>query len=73
MNVLQDCKDELARLGRAINAVLLNSGQACQCDSKPSETTVQNTSTCDCGQDACQIGADPGACKPRNHVTIEQV
>jgi hypothetical protein len=72
MNVLQDCKNELARIGRTLTQMLQIEAQPCQCESQETKVSTSEVSTCSCGQDACQIGDGPNACRPQTHTITEQ-
>ena len=72
MNVLQDCKNDLARMGRTLKQMLQAEAQQCQCKTEEKEVSTSDISMCGCGQDACQIGDGPNACRPQTHAITEQ-
>jgi hypothetical protein len=72
MNVLHDCKNELARIGRTLKQALQADAQQCECKAQVKEVSASDVSMCGCGQDACQIGDGPNACRPQNHAITEQ-
>jgi hypothetical protein len=73
MNVLQDCRNELARIGRTLKQMLEVEAQECQCKTQDKEISATDVSMCSCGQDTCQIGDGPNACQSQPHTITEQV
>jgi hypothetical protein len=72
MNMLQDCKAELVRIGRTLKQMLQVESQTHHNLQQDQSTPIQS-STCGCGQDSCQIGNGPNTCKPHSQPITEQV
>jgi hypothetical protein len=72
MNVLEKCKNDLVRIGQSLSQALQSSEKSCECDIELTAVEASDL-TCGCGQDMCQIGNGPNACKPQHRGNVEQV
>lgn len=72
ITTMQDCVNTLKRVGSQLRVLLQGDGSTCQCKSEQVAATVQENSTCGCGNDACQIGDSATACMPPKAVTVER-
>ena len=72
ITTIQDCVNTLKRVGSELRVLLQGDGSTCECQSEQVAATVQASSTCGCGNDACQIGDSVTASTPPKAVTIER-
>lgn len=73
ITTMQDCVNTLKRVGSQLRVLLQGDGPTCQCQSEQVAATVQESSTCGCGKDTCQIGNSADACSPKQFIVVEDI
>ena len=70
ITAMQDCTNTLKRVGLHLRLLLQGTKTVSQRQSEPTTLIAQESNTCGCGKDTCQIGNSADACSPHKQFIV---